>query len=91
MSLLRQSHTVVCDHNRIIDFGLAQASKSNGARSPAVVGVFEGVRQQLVDDESRRHCNVDRNRRVIHFEVEADSIDRIGVHDGRSDLTEIMS
>lgn len=54
-------------------------------------GVFEGVGEKFIDDESDRKRRVHGRGSMIHFLVQANSVRGAGVHDGGCNLAQIMS
>ena len=56
-----------------------------------IEGVLEGVGQKFVYDESHRQRGVNRDRSIVHFLIEPNSVDRTGAHDGGGDLAQVMA
>ena len=51
--------------------------------------VLQRVGQQFIDNEARRHRDVDRDWPGVDLEVQMDAFDRVRPHHRRGDLAEI--
>src|SRR3954453_17087091 len=63
----------------------------NSATLAADEGMLECVGHTLVDNEARRHGNIDGHRPSVHLELEAYALHRMRLHDRRCDLAQIYA
>src|SRR5215216_659228 len=61
----RKAHPIIRDDNSIFVSTLVQAFESDDAIAPPIERILEGVRQELVDEKTDRHGNIDRNGSVL--------------------------
>lgn len=87
----RQPDAVVGDDDTIAVLAVAHAFDRDHAAVAATEGMFEGVGQKLVHDKAHRQRGVDRDRRVVRFLIEPNSLDGAGIHDGGGDLAQIVA
>ena len=87
----RKANSVVRNDDAIVALVLVKASNYERAASSTIECVLERIGQQFIDDKTNWHRDIDRRRGIIDFDVESNSLDSIGVHNGRGDLAEIMT
>ena len=86
-----QADAIVGHHNLVMVFVTLQASNRDDAALAAGEGILESIGEQFVDEETDRHRDVDGSGSLVDLEVESNSADSVGVHDGRCDLTDVVS